>query len=136
MDVDGLGDMLARQLVDKKIVADLADLYDLDDDTLAGLERMGKLSAGNLVTALERSKSRGLRHVLYGLGIRHVGATAAGALAEGFGSMESLVAADRERLEEVEGIGPTLAESMREFFDAPEKDRKSTRLNSSHSQIS
>ena len=120
MDVDGLGDMLARQLVDKEIVADLADLYDLDAETLAGLERMGKLSARNLVAALERSKSRGLRHVLYGLGIRHVGASAAGALAEAFGSMDALVAADRERLEEVEGVGPTLAESVREFFDAPE----------------
>ena len=120
MDVDGLGDMLARQLVDKEIVADLADLYDLDADTLAGLERMGKLSAANLVAALERSKSRGLRHVLYGLGIRHVGASAAGALAEAFGAMDAIVAAERQRLEEVEGIGPTLAESVREFFDAPE----------------
>jgi DNA ligase (NAD+) len=58
--------------------------------------------------------------VLYGLGIRHVGASAAGALAEAFGSMEHLLAADREQLEAVEGIGPTLAESVREFFDAPE----------------
>jgi DNA ligase (NAD+) len=58
--------------------------------------------------------------VLYGLGIRHVGASAAGALAEAFGSMDALIAADRERLEEVEGIGPTLAESVREFFGAPE----------------
>ena len=120
MDVDGLGDMLARQLVDKEVVADLADLYDLDADTLAGLDRMGKLSARNLVEALDRSKSRGLRHVLYGLGIRHVGASAAAALAEEFGSMDALVAADRERLEEVEGIGPTLAESVSEFFDTPE----------------
>lgn len=120
MDVDGLGDMLARQLVDKEVVRDLADLYDLNADTLAGLERMGKLSARNLVAALERSKSRGFRHVLYGLGIRHIGQSAAGALAEAFGSMEKLLSADRERLEEVEGIGPTLAESVREFFDAPE----------------
>jgi DNA ligase (NAD+) len=120
MDVDGLGDVLSRQLVDKGIVADLADLYELDAETLAGLERMGELSAGNLVAALERSKGRGLRHVLYGLGIRHVGASAAGALAEEFGSMDALLAADRERLEAVEGIGPTLAESVREFLDARE----------------
>ncbi|CAN5884556.1 NAD-dependent DNA ligase LigA [soil metagenome] len=120
MDIDGLGDMLARQLVGKAVVGDLADLYELDADTLSGLERMGKVSAGNLVAALERSKARGLRHVLFGLGIRHVGLSAAGALAEEFGSMEELLAADRDRLEEVEGIGPTLAESVREFFDAPE----------------
>jgi DNA ligase (NAD+) len=120
MDVDGLGDMLARQLVEKQVVRDLADLYELDAETLSGLERMGKVSAGNLVAALERSKSRGFRHVLYGLGIRHVGVSGAGALAEEFGSMEALLAADRDRLEQVEGIGPTLAESVREFFDAPE----------------
>jgi DNA ligase (NAD+) len=81
---------------------------------------MGAVSAGNLVAALERSKARGLRHVLFGLGIRHVGASAAGALAAEFGSMDALIAAEREGLEAVEGIGPTLAESVQEFFDAPE----------------
>jgi DNA ligase (NAD+) len=120
MDVDGLGDVLARQLVDREAVHDLADLYDLDAETLLSFERMGELSARNLVQALERSKSRGFRHVLYGLGIRHVGQSAAGALADAFGSMGALLAADRERLEEVEGIGPTLAESVREFLDARE----------------
>ena len=120
MDVDGLGDMLARQLVEKGVVRDLADLYELDAEILAGLDRMGALSAANLVAALERSKSRGLRHVLYGLGIRHVGASAAAALAEAFGSMDALLAADRAQLEAVEGIGPTLAESVAEFLDAPE----------------
>jgi DNA ligase (NAD+) len=120
MDVDGLGDMLARQLVEKAVVRDLADLYDLDAETLAGLERMGELSASNLVAALERSKARGLRHVLYGLGIRHVGASAAAALADAFGSMDRVLTADREALEGVEGIGPTLAESVAEFLGAPE----------------
>ena len=128
MDIDGLGDMLARQLVQKQVVRDLADLYELDAETLSGLERMGKVSAGNLVAALERSKSRGLRHVLYGLGIRHVGVSAAGALAEAFGSMEDLLAADPDRLEQIEGIGPTLAESVREFFDAPENRAVAARL--------
>ena len=128
MDIDGLGDMLARQLVQKQVVRDLADLYELDAETLSGLERMGKVSAGNLVAALERSKSRGLRHVLYGLGIRHVGVSAAGALAEAFGSMEDLLAADPDRLEQIEGIGPTLAESVREFFDAPENRAVVARL--------
>lgn len=128
MDVDGLGDVLARQLVEKGLVHDLADLYDLDVETLAGLERMGEVSAGNLIAALERSKARGFRHVLYGLGIRHVGQSAAAALAEAFNSMEALLAAERERLEEVEGIGPKLAESVREFLDAPENQRVVARL--------
>jgi DNA ligase (NAD+) len=128
MDVDGLGDMLARQLVQKQVVRDLADLYELDAETLSGLERMGKVSAGNLVAALERSKSRGLRHVLYGLGIRHVGVSAAGALAEAFESMEDLLTANPDRLEQIEGIGPTLAESVREFFDARENRAVVARL--------
>ena len=128
MDVDGLGDMLARQLVEKGVVRDLADLYDLDADTLAGLDRMGELSASNLVAALERSKSRGLRHVLYGLGIRHVGASGAAALADAFGSMDAILAADRGALEAVDGIGPTLAESVAEFLDAPENRRVLERL--------
>ncbi|HUF90319.1 MAG TPA: NAD-dependent DNA ligase LigA, partial [Gemmatimonadota bacterium] len=128
MDVDGLGDVLARQLVEKGLVHDLADLYDLDVETLAGLERMGEVSAGNLIAALERSKDRGFRHVLYGLGIRHVGQSAAAALAAAFGSMEALLAGERERLEEVEGIGPKLGESVREFLDAPENQRVVARL--------
>ena len=128
MDVDGLGDVLARQLVDRKVVRDLADLYDLDVETLVGLERMGELSAQNLVAALERSKSRGLRHVLYGLGIRHVGQSAAAALADAFGSMDAILTADRDRLEAVEGIGPTLAESVREFLDARENRAVIARL--------
>jgi len=128
MDVDGLGEALARQLVEQGLVHDLADLYDLDVETLVRLERMGEVSAGNLIAALERSKSRGFRHVLYGLGIRHVGRSAAAALAGAFGSMEALMAAERERLEEVEGIGPKLAESAREFLDAPENQRVVARL--------
>ena len=128
MDVDGLGDVLARQLVDREVVRDLADLYDLDVETLIGLDRMGELSARNLVDALERSKSRGLRHVLYGLGIRHVGQSAAAALADAFGSMDAILAADREGLEAVEGIGPTLAESVREFLDARENRAVIARL--------
>lgn len=128
MDVDGLGDVLARQLVESELVQDLADLYDLDAETLIGLERMGEVSATNLIAALERSKSRGFRHVLYGLGIRHIGQSAAAALAAALGSMEALVAAEREELEAIDGIGPKLAESVREFFDAPENRRVVERL--------
>ena len=128
MDVDGLGDVLARQLVENELVRDLADLYDLDAETLIGLERMGEVSATNLIAALERSKSRGFRHVLYGLGIRHIGQSAAAALTGELGSREALMAADREELEAIDGIGPKLAESVREFFDAPENRRVVERL--------
>lgn len=128
MDVDGLGDKLARQLVETGLVADLADLYELDADTVAGLDRMGEVSAANLIEALERSKSRGFRRVLHGLGIRFVGDTVAAALASAFPSMEALMEADRETLEAVEGIGPKVAGAVIEFFEREENRRLVERL--------
>ena len=130
MDVDGLGEALAQQLVDRKLVRDLADLYELDQASLTGLERMGEQSAANLVAALDRSKKRGFRHVLYGLGIRYVGAGVASILAESLPSLEALMEADRERLEAIEGIGPKVAEAVSEFFDASENRRLVERLGS------
>ena len=91
---------------------------------------MGEQSAGNLVAALDRSKKRGFRHVLYGLGIRYVGAGVASLLAESVPSLEALMEADRERLEAIEGIGPKVAEAVREFFDASENRRLVERLGS------
>jgi len=128
MDVDGLGEALAQQLVDQGLVRDLADLYELDHATLAALERMGSQSAANLLAALDRSKQRGFRHVLFGLGIRYVGARAASILAESFPSLDALMDADRERLEAIDGVGPKVAEAIREFFDAAENRRLVERL--------
>lgn len=128
MDVDGLGEGLASRLVERGLVTDLADLYDLDVETLAGLERMAETSAANLVAALERSKTRGLERVLHGLGIRHVGSTVAAALADALGSMDELIAADRETLEAVDGIGPTVAGAVRTFLDADPNQRMIERL--------
>ena len=93
MDVDGLGDALVRQLVDGGLVRDLANLYELDHETLAGLERMGDLSASNLLASLETSKARGFERALFGLGIRFVGATVAALLASEFASIDDLVEA-------------------------------------------
>ncbi len=120
MDIDGLGDSLVRQIVEQRLVEDLADLYELDHATLAGLDRMGDLSARNLLQALERSKARGFRHALYGLGIRFVGGTVATILAGDFASIEELMEADRERLE--------VAESVVAFFGRPENHRVVERL--------
>ncbi len=128
MDVDGLGEALAQQLVDRGLVRDLADLYELDQETLAGLERMGEQSAANLVAALERSKKRGFRHALFGLGIRFVGARVASVLSESFPSLEALLDADQERLEAIDGVGPKVAEAVREFFGAAENRRLVERL--------
>lgn len=128
MDIDGLGDSLVRQIVEQGLVEDLADLYELDHATLAGLERMGDLSARNLLAAFERSKARGFRHALYGLGIRFVGGTVATILAGDFASIEELKEADRERLEAIDGIGPRVAESVVAFFGRPENRRVVERL--------
>jgi len=117
MDVDGLGEVLASQLVERGLVHDLADLYELDHDTLIGLERMGELSAANLLAALERSKARGFRRALYGLGIRYVGSTVAEILAAAFGSVDELAEAGEEELTEVDGVGPVVAGAVRAFFD-------------------
>lgn len=116
MDVDGLGDALVRQLVERGLVRDLADLYELEHETLAGLERMGDLSASNLLVSLEASKGRGFERALFGLGIRFVGSTVAALLAAEFASIDHLMEADEERLQAIDGIGPRVAESVVEFM--------------------
>lgn len=128
MDIEGLGEKLVDQLVDKGLVRDIADLYHLDVDSLAALERMGEKSARNLLDSIEKSKARPWDAVLFALGIRNVGQVAARALAEAFPSREALERASLEEIQSVEGIGPTIAQSVREFFDNPENRRLLDRL--------
>jgi DNA ligase (NAD+) len=122
MDVDGLGTKLIEQLVDRGLVGSIADLYRLDAALLASLERMGEKSAENLVTALAASKAQPWGRQLYGLGIRHVGAVNAKALARAFPSAAKLATADAERPEAVTavfGIGTEIAESLQQWFATP-----------------
>ncbi len=119
LDIEGLGDKLVEQLVERERVRDPADLFALDAATLADLERMGSKSAVNLVEALERSKTTTLARFLYALGIREVGEATALALAEHFGALESLMAADEERLRQVSDIGPVVGAAVRAFFQEP-----------------
>jgi DNA ligase (NAD+) len=119
MDILGLGEALVDQLVARGIASDVADVYALDTETLAGLERMGKKSAANLMAEIETSKSRPLHRVLYALGLRHVGERAARVLARRFGTMAALADAPLDVLVDVHEIGPKTAESVRAFFDAP-----------------
>ncbi|MBT4482709.1 MAG: NAD-dependent DNA ligase LigA [Candidatus Latescibacteria bacterium] len=119
MDIEGLGESLVSQLVTSKLVANYADLYSLKYDSLALLERMGDKSASNILDALKKSKKRELKHLIYGLGIRHVGAGAARILSDRFGAIDALMKADMETLESIEDIGPAMAESIRTFFDTP-----------------
>ena len=116
MDIQGLGDKLVEQLVEKGLVRTVADLYDLDRATLADLERMGEKSAQNLLEQIERSKDTTLARFLNALGIPQVGDATAELLAEHFGTLEALMDADRETLEAVHGIGPAMADDIHAFF--------------------
>lgn len=116
MDVDGLGEKLIEQVVDKGLVRDAADFYALSRDQWAGLDRMGEKSAENVLRALEASKTRPLGRLLHALGVRHVGAVVADALAEAMGSLEKLAGASEEDLNAIHGIGPEVASTVHAFF--------------------
>ncbi len=116
MNIDGLGEKIVDQLVDKGLVKDFADLYKLDLETLAGLERMAEKSAQNLLEEIEASKKNSLARLIYALGIRFVGERTAQLLAEHFGSLDKLAAASVAELTEVPEVGPKVAESIAEFF--------------------
>jgi DNA ligase (NAD+) len=109
MDIEGLGGKIIDLLVQAGLVRDPADLYDLDAATLAGLDRMGDISAGKLVTAIQASKQQPLSRVVTGLGVRMTGRSMSRRLARHFGTMQNLLAADVEDLQQVEGIGPERA---------------------------
>ncbi len=119
MDVDGLGEKLVDQLVDGGFVKTPADLYRLDLATLMGLDRMAEKSARNLLDAIEKSRDTTLARFIYALGVRNVGETTAKDLARHFGSLDALLAADVERLQQVPDVGPIVAKSVAEFFEEP-----------------
>lgn len=116
LQIEGLGPATIDQLVDKKLVRDVADLYDLEVEPLSELDRMGVPSAGNLVHQIEQSKTAPVEKVLFGLGIFHVGETVAELLIERFLSVDALSKATLEEIESVDGIGPQIAESVVNFF--------------------
>lgn len=117
MRIEGLGDVLAEQLVAANLVKDVGDLYSLTLDQVASLPRMAKKSASNLLSQIEASKSRDLSNLIYALGIRHVGERTAGILAHELGSLEKLMEASVEELDAIPEIGLTVAESVRDWFD-------------------
>ena len=119
LDIEGLGEKLIEQLVEKELVADSADLYGLDEETLASLERMGVKSAQNLIRELGRSKDTSLARFVTALGIRHVGEATAKVLAEHFGSFDGIMGAEEEALTEVRDVGPEVAKSIAGFFAEP-----------------
>ncbi|MBK7814857.1 MAG: NAD-dependent DNA ligase LigA [Rhodocyclaceae bacterium] len=116
MDIEGLGEKLVDQLVDGDLVRTPVDLYRLDPERLAGLERMGGKSANNLLAAIERSKAPSLARFIFALGIRNVGESTAKDLARHFGNLEALMVADETRLRQVPDVGPVVAASIAHFF--------------------
>ena len=123
MDIDGLGEALVNQLTERGLVKNVADLYKLTKDDLLKLERMGEKSAENVLSEIADSKTLPLERVIFGLGIRFVGERTAQFLAEHFGSLDAIMKASAEELEEVNEVGPRIAESIVEFF-ADEHNRK------------
>ena len=114
MDIDGLGEKQALRFLERGLIEDVADIYELDEGRLAELEGFGELSARNLVAAVDASRARPFKRVLYALGLPGVGSVTAEALADHFGSIDALHEADPERIEEVEGVGPIMAVQIAE----------------------
>jgi DNA ligase (NAD+) len=116
MDIEGLGTVMVEALVDRGLVKDYGDLYSLKMKDLLALERMGEKSASNLLAGIEASKERPYERVLFALGIRHVGLTAARVLAERFPSLDELSKATPEAIDEIPGVGTTIAQSLADFL--------------------
>jgi DNA ligase (NAD+) len=119
MNIEGMGDALVAQLTERGLVKNVADIYKLTKDDLLSLERMGDKSAQNILDEIEASKKLPLERVIFGLGIRFVGERTAQFLAEHFGSMDTLMTASQQELEDVNEVGPRIAESIHEFFAEP-----------------
>jgi DNA ligase (NAD+) len=128
MNIDGMGDALVTQLTERGLVKNVADIYKLKKDDLLSLERMGDKSAQNILDEIENSKKLPLERVIYGLGIRMVGERTAQFLGEHFGSMEALEQAGVEELQNVDEVGPRIAESIVEFFSIPANRKLVERL--------
>ncbi len=119
MNIEGLGEAVVQQLLDRGLVHSVADLYSLTGEQLTNLDRFAEKSASSLIDEIDRSKAAGLARVLMGLGIRFVGERTAELLAEEFGSIEALRAASAEELERVEEVGPRISQAILEFFAQP-----------------
>lgn len=119
MDIRGIGESLVDRLLESGLLTSVADLYQLRPEDLSELDRMGDKSADNICNQIEKSKEQPLSRLLHGLGIRHVGAKAARALADAFKTMDDLRSSGKEAISELDGIGETVADAVQEFFRAP-----------------
>ena len=120
MNIDGLGPKIIQQLWDKKLIRDVADLYRLNYDQLLTLDKFGDKSANNLLTSIDNSRNNSVERLLFGLGIRHVGAKAARQIMTHFGNLDRLMAATADEVAAVDGIGPIIGESVHTYFANPQ----------------
>lgn len=120
MNIDGLGEKVIAQLFRENLIQDVADLYTLNKEELLNLERMGEKSVDNLLEAIEKSKENSLEKLLFGLGVRHVGAKAAKTVAQVFETMDRLMAATKEELMAIDEVGEKMADSIETYFNKPE----------------
>jgi len=136
MDIDGLGEKIIVQLMESGLVQDPSDLYKLTEDDLIPLERFAEKSAQNIIAAIQKSKQVTLNRFLNALGIRYVGEATTQLLARHFGTLEALMAADFNELKQVEGIGPTVAQSIEEYFNDPRNQERLAKLKAAGLEIS
>ena len=120
MNIDGLGPKIIQQLWDRKLIHDVADLYHLTYDQLLTLDKFGDKSANNLLTSIDNSRNNSVERLLFGLGIRHVGAKAAQQIMAHFGNLDQLMVASADEVAAVDGIGPTIGESVHTYFANPQ----------------
>src|SRR5258708_36283186 len=116
MDIEGLGERTVSQFLEHGLIHDPGDIYTLDWNRIRELEGFGEISITNLRSAIEASKQRPLANLLVGLGIRHLGPAGAAVLVRAFGNLDRIEHATEEELAAAEGVGPTIAASVREFF--------------------
>lgn len=135
MDIDGMGEVLVEQLVDRGLVKNIADLYELTVEQLQDIERMGKKSAEKVLRNIDRSRSHPLPRVLSGLGIPFVGERTAVLLAEAFGSLDRIAEADMDTLQRAEEVGPKVAHSIHQFFREPHNRELVERLRAAGMQF-
>ena len=135
MDIDGLGAAIIEQLVDREMITDIGDLYTLNVESLASLERLGTRSAQNIVNGLISSQNRPFDRVLFAIGILHVGSTVAQTLARNFLSINRLSAATAEELEAIDEIGPTIARELVRFFENPRSKMLIEKLRAANLQL-
>lgn len=117
MDIEGMGPSVVQKLIDEHLIENSADIYSIKKDDLVNIDKLGEKSAQNLINAIENSKKNCLSRLLFGLGIRHIGQSAAREIAKHFKNIDALISASAEEIAEIDDIGMIMANSVREFFD-------------------